>query len=114
MMTDPKSEKTVRDPIADKRRGNARLQELSANASPATVTEVGFRKLFDNWERAGKTIVQARQMLADSIEHEQKCAEEIVRKLGRGQFRYKDTLYVVTANKTTVYLRPLTKRPNHG
>lgn len=113
-MREIKPKETPLDPLAAKRHSNARLDALAAAASPATVSEASFRKLFENWERAGITISKARQMLADALVLEQQCAEEIVRKLGRGQFRYKETLYMVSSNKNTVYLRALTKRDPHG
>lgn len=100
--------------IARKHHYNARINELALEARPAEVTEVGRRKLFEEWEKAGKTIESAEKMLADARVWRVKAAEEIVRKLGRGHFRYKDVLYSVTAkthkDETTVYLRPMARK----
>jgi hypothetical protein len=97
-----------------KRRYNERINLLAAEARPAEVTEIGKRKLFEEWERACITIEKAKQMLADAIEYKQKCAEDIVKKLGRTHYRYKEVLYSPTAKttregKVTVFLRPLGK-----
>lgn len=97
-----------------KRRYSVRINALAAEARPAEVTDIGKRKLFEEWERAGITIEKAKQMLADAIVYRQKCAEEIVKKLGRTHYRYKDVLYSPTAKTTragevTVFLRPLGK-----
>lgn len=105
-MTDPPET----SPLEQRRRGNARIDELAKDATPAAVSEVGQRKLFEQWERAGKTIADAKQMLKDAIAHEQQCAEQIVRKLGRGQWRYKGALYAVSAKGATVYLKALKER----
>lgn len=102
-------------PLEKKRRYNERINALAAGARPAEVSDIGKRKLFEEWERAGNTIERARQMLADAIVYRQKCTEDIVRKLGREHFRYKDVLYSVTAKTkrdgaTTVFLRPMGKK----
>jgi hypothetical protein len=101
--------------LEKKRRYNERINALAADARPAEVSDVGKRKLFEEWERAGRTIEQAKQMLADAIVYRQKCTEDIVKKLGRVHFRYKDVLYSVTAKTTrkgttTVFLRPMGKK----
>lgn len=106
-MTDPKTETSAQKA---QRVGTERLIALASNARPADVTERGKEKLFEKWEKAGKTIEQARQMLKDSIAFHNQCAEEIVSKLGMGNFRYKDRLYVTAAKGPTVYLRPLEKK----
>lgn len=98
--------------LEKKRRYNERIDALAADARPAEVSDVGKRKLFEEWERAGVTIERAKQMLADAIVYRQKCTEDIVRKLGRIHFRYKGVLYSVTAKTTrrgttTVFLRPM-------
>lgn len=93
---------------------NARINELAGGARPAEVTETGRRKLFETWEKAGKTIEQAEKMLADARKWRVEAAEDIVRQLGRGHFRYKDVLYSVTAKThkggTTVFLRPMARK----
>lgn len=93
---------------------NARINELARDARPSEVTEVGRRKLFENWEKAGKTIEQAEKMLADAKTWRVQAAEDIVRALGRGHFRYKEVLYSITAKThkdgTTVFLRPMAKK----
>ncbi len=101
--------------LEKKRHGNVRIDALAADARPAEVSDVGKRKLFEEWERAGRTIEQAKQMLADAIVYRQKCTEDIVRKLGRTHTRYKGVLYSVTAKTTrqgttTVFLRPMGKK----
>lgn len=112
----PQSKRALREsPIDKKRRYNERINALAADARPAEVSDVGKRKLFEEWERAGKTIRQAKQMLLDAIAYQQQCTEDIVKKLGREHFRYKDVLYSVTAKKrrdgaTTVFLRPMGKK----
>lgn len=108
MNDEPKAEESL---LELKRRGNRYIDELARGANPAAVSEVGQRKLFEEWERAGKTIAQAKQMLLDAVKHEQRCAENIVKKLGRGQWRYKEVLYTCSAKGTTVYLKALKARP---
>lgn len=98
-----------------KRRYNQRINALAADARPAEVSDVGKRKLFEEWERAGITIQKARQMLIDAVDYQRQCTEEIVKKLGRTHYRYKDVLYSVTAKTrrdgaTTVFLRPMGKK----
>ncbi len=104
-------EEDKKTPKELQREGNARLRQLASEARPAEVSEVRERKLFEEWERSTITIGKAKQMLTDSIAYQQKCAEEIVRTLGVGKFRYKDQLLSVSAKGNTVYLRALAKKP---
>ena len=88
-----------------------RIAELAAGARPAEVSESAQRKLYEEWERAGITIQRAEQMRQDAIKLQTQCAENIVRKLGAGQFRYKEKLYMVTVSKRgVVYLREAVAR----
>lgn len=109
-----KGDRTKETPLDKKRRYNERITALAADARPAEVTETTARRLFDEWEKAGITIEKAKQMLADAIVYRQTCAENIVKKLGRTHYRYKEVLYHPTAKTTkdgsvTVFLRPLGK-----
>lgn len=92
-----------------------RIAELAAGARPAEVSESAQRKLFEEWEKAGGYIQRAEQMRQDAIKHQILCAENIVKKLGAGTFRYKDKLYMITVSKKgVVYLREQVARRKNG
>ena len=95
--------------LQKKRRHNERINLLAEGARPAEVTEPARRRLFEEWDRMGRTIEQGELMVKQAKAERQKCVEEIVRKLGRTHYRYKDTLYSVSAKGDTLFLRPLGK-----
>lgn len=100
--------------VQKKRRYNERINALAADARPAEVSEVGARKLFEEWERASVTIGKCEQMMKDALAYRQTCVENIIKKLGRTHYRYKNVLYSPSAKttrdgKVTVFLRPLGK-----
>lgn len=90
--------------------GKGRLETLAAEAKPALVTEVGKRNVLEAWHKAGNVVARARQMLKDALLERDRAAEEVVRKLGRGNLRYRDVLYSPSAKGDTIYLRELKKR----
>lgn len=92
-------------PAPVKRSGHDLIEELTRDARPAEISESGKTKLFVEWEKSLKSLNQAKIFLRDCIEHHRKCTEQLVSKLGRGDLRYKDVLYSVSAKKGTVFLR---------
>lgn len=94
---------------------HSRITELSAGAKPAEVSDSARHKLFLAWEHATTMIARAEQMKRDAIKHQADCAEQIVRKLGGGAFRYKDKLYqVILSTKGVVFLREQVARRKNG
>lgn len=91
--------------------GKDRLIALAAEAQPALVTDARKRKLLEEWKRSGRVVSQARQMLKDAIAARERCAEAVVRRLGRGNLRYDGVLYSPSAKGDTIYLRELVRKP---
>lgn len=92
--------------------GKDRLEELSRAARPAEVSDSGRRRVLEDWEKATRVVAQAKQMVKDAIRTQNQMAEQVVRKLGRGNLRYKDVLYSPSAKGDTIYLRELVRKPN--
>ena len=104
-------EPSAETPLSKRRRVQMKLDELAREADPSKVSEVGQRKLFEEWERSAKTIQQAQQMLNDAHVYRAQCVEKIVKKLGRGQWIFKDQVLTVDAIGETVFLKSSKKKP---
>lgn|SRR5882724_4442100 len=108
----PPAEGTAPDPRAA---WPDRIMELAAGGRPAEVSDSARQKLFVEWEHATTMIAKAEQMKQDAIKHQAKCAENIVKKLGGGAFRFKGKLYqVLVSTKGVVFLREQVAKRKHG
>lgn len=103
----------AREPGSGSQSGKERLEALAREAKPSEVSDAGRRRALEEWEKATAVVARARQMVKDAIRTQAEMAENVVRKLGRGNLRYKDVLYSPSAKGSTIYLRELRKRP-HG
>lgn len=93
------------------RPGHELIEELTRDARPAEISESAKTKLFVEWEKSLKNLEQAKVFLRDCTKHHRECTERLVSKLGRGDLRYKDVLYSVSAKKGTVFLRRQKRKP---
>jgi hypothetical protein len=100
--------------LEETREGNFFLEELASEAKPQEVTEPGRIKLFKAYLRAERTIADAKRLLRDAYVDRENCAQDIVKKLGRGHHRYEGVLYATEAKKKTVYLRRLKQKVIDG
>lgn len=111
-MADPEDLARALAPGPGRPSGKDRLEALARAAQPELASDATKRRLLEEWERADRVVTKGRQMLKDAIAERERCAEKVVKALGRGNLRYKDVLYSPSANGDTIYLRELTKRPN--
>ena len=98
-------------PAAPARPGHDLIEALTRDARPAELSDSAKTKLFDEWEKSLKNLKKAEIFLHDCTKYHRECTERLVSKLGRGNLRYKDVLYSVSAKKGTVFLRRQKRKP---
>lgn len=88
----------------------ARILEEARVEALGPVSDSGQAKLLAEWDKSGKVIASAKQMLEDAIKRQNDAVVAIVKRLGPGPFRYQGKLYSVSSNGDKVYLRELVSR----
>ncbi len=98
--------------VAQEESGRARLERLALESRTQVVSDSARQRVLAEWDRATRVVGQARQMLRDALVTQAQCAEDVVRKLGRGDLRYKGVLYSPSSNRNRIYLRKLVRKPH--